>query len=156
MVSPKVCGWECDFSQEKGTCLVTYDLKLPCALYTLSWNTSPLFNSKNLLHLCHNIQSYYPSLKSGSGPFSKFFHYTCSMLSRLILEVTVKINMPICFGHFSYLTMKHLKILFCVQTLSLSCLYLPSFNNSAWSHFSLSVNVLYLPKVKYLISKSKY
>lgn len=32
-----------------------YDLKLPRASYTLTWNASPLFDTKYHLNICHNI-----------------------------------------------------------------------------------------------------
>ena len=116
----------------------------------------PAFSSisKYLLYLCHNIQLYYPSLQSGSGSFSKFFYYTCFMLSRLILEVTVKKAWQ--FG-FDIFRIRPWDIPTSISGDSLcfpSCLHLPSFNSSTWPHFCLSVNVLCLPRVAHLINIS--
>lgn len=49
--------------------LMTYDLKLSSASYTLSWNAIPLFNIKYLLNVCHSIQSYYPNLNQTPSSF---------------------------------------------------------------------------------------
>lgn len=49
--------------------LMSYDLKLPTASYTLTCNVSPLFRTKCLLNVYHNIQSYYANLNQAPSSF---------------------------------------------------------------------------------------
>lgn len=112
-------------SQERG---LIGDLWLKIALHVLCFWIPLLFlTSKDCLYLCHKIQIYSPSLKSGSGPSSEFFHHICFMWWRLILEVTVKKMWQFTFD-ISPTRWSIPRSIFVCSLWLISCLYLPSFS----------------------------
>lgn len=142
---PRLVGGNVMVTQEKGPDDLWPEIA-QCFRYSdLECLSSP-FNTKYLLNICHNIQSYYPNLNQAPRPFQN---------SSIILGPCPKTvprsyheeNRQYGFDSFPiwlWSTPWSFSVYdVCFSLLPLSVL----FSNSTRSHFTLSLNVLYLPKV---------